>query len=156
MDFFPSFIENSNLSLKQQKGFRTKFVSRSALLHSFAYTIYNDVQLDLTSETEVFHMLIGRCHTRNRKRSIKQHLIYFNFRSKFQLDLYNVNQVLNLMHIGQILAVTSFQSSRGFTAAEDLILVRSHHLMSTVSKKDSGSDNFRQVFLKNPANIRIE
>ena len=31
-------------------------------------------------------MLFERCHTRNRKRSLKQNKEYFNFRSKIQLD----------------------------------------------------------------------
>ena len=33
-----------------------------------------EVQLDLTPEIEVFHMLFDRCHTKNRKRSIKQRI----------------------------------------------------------------------------------
>ena len=43
--------------------------------------VYKEVQLDLTPEIEVFHMLFERCPTKNRKRSIKQHIKYFNFRS---------------------------------------------------------------------------
>ena len=35
---------------------------------------------------EVYHMLFERCHTKNGKRSIKQHIKYFNFRGKVQLD----------------------------------------------------------------------
>ena len=41
---------------------------------------------DFTPEMEVFYKLIERCHTKNRKGSIKQHKNYFNFRSKIQLD----------------------------------------------------------------------
>ena len=44
------------------------------------------VQLDFTPEGEVFHMLFERCHSKNRKRSIKQHIKYLYFRSKIQLD----------------------------------------------------------------------
>ena len=47
---------------------------------------YREVQLDSTPEIEVFHMLFERCHTNNRKRYLKHHLNYFNFRSKAQLD----------------------------------------------------------------------
>ena len=47
---------------------------------------YREAQLDITPEMEVFHMQFERCHTRNRKRSIKQHIKYFNFRSQVQLD----------------------------------------------------------------------
>ena len=35
----------------------------------------------LTLEMEVFYMLFERCHIKNRKRSIKQHIKYINFRS---------------------------------------------------------------------------
>ena len=42
--------------------------------------VYRVVQLDLTSEIEVFHKLFDRCHTKIRKRSIKKHIKYFNFR----------------------------------------------------------------------------
>ena len=54
-----------------------------AELHS---THYRLVQLDLTWDIEVFYMLFERCHTKNRKRSIKQHIKYFSFRSCVQLD----------------------------------------------------------------------
>ena len=47
---------------------------------------YRVVQLDLIPAIEVFHMLFERCHTKNRKRSVKQHIKYFNFRSKVLLD----------------------------------------------------------------------
>ena len=47
---------------------------------------YREVQLDLTPEIEVFHMLFERSRTKNRKKSIKQHRKYFNFRSKVQLN----------------------------------------------------------------------
>ena len=43
--------------------------------------LIEEVQLDLTLEIEVFHILFERCHTKNRKISVKQHLKYFNFRS---------------------------------------------------------------------------
>ena len=44
------------------------------------------VQLDFTPEIEVIYMLSERCHTKDRKSSIKQHIRYFNFRSKIHLD----------------------------------------------------------------------
>ena len=48
--------------------------------------VYRVEQLDLTPEMEVFHMLFERCHTKKRKRSIKQDTQYFNFRSEVLLD----------------------------------------------------------------------
>ena len=48
--------------------------------------VYRYVQLDFTPEMEVYYMLFERCHTKNSKRSIKQHMKYFNFWSKIQLD----------------------------------------------------------------------
>ena len=33
-----------------------------------------EVQLDFTPEIEVFHLLFERGHTKNRKRSLKQHM----------------------------------------------------------------------------------
>ena len=42
---------------------------------------YREVQLDFPSEMEVLFMLFERCHNKNRKRSIKQQIKYFNFRS---------------------------------------------------------------------------
>ena len=41
-----------------------------------------DVQLDSTPEIEVFE----KCHAKNRNKYITQHIKYFNFRSKVQLD----------------------------------------------------------------------
>ena len=41
-------------------------------------------------------MLFERCHTKNRMRSIKQHIKYFHFLSKIQLD-HPVNITLSLM-----------------------------------------------------------
>ena len=35
---------------------------------------------------EVSHMLFERCHTKNRKKSVKHHLKYFNFWCKIQSD----------------------------------------------------------------------
>ena len=43
------------------------------------HPVYREVQLDLTSEMGIFYTLFERCHTRNRKRSIKQHMRYFKF-----------------------------------------------------------------------------
>ena len=40
--------------------------------------------MDLTPEIEVFQMLFERCHNKNSKISIKQHIKYFNFWSKVQ------------------------------------------------------------------------
>ena len=48
--------------------------------------VYREVKLDLTPEIKVLHRMFVRCHTKNRMRSIKQHINYFNFRSKVQLD----------------------------------------------------------------------
>ena len=39
-----------------------------------------------TTGFKVFHMLFERCHNKLRKRSLKQHIKYFNFRSNIQLD----------------------------------------------------------------------
>ena len=49
---------------------------------------YMEVQLDFTPgmEVHVLYMLLERFHTKNRKRLLQQHLKYFNFRSKIQLD----------------------------------------------------------------------
>ena len=43
---------------------------------------YREVQLDFTPVMEVFFIF----HAKNRKRSLRQHKKYFNFRSKIQLD----------------------------------------------------------------------
>ena len=48
--------------------------------------IYREVQLYFTQDMEVLHMLFERCHTKNRVRSLKQHIKYFNFRGNVQLD----------------------------------------------------------------------
>ena len=42
---------------------------------------YREVLLDYSPKIEVFDMLFERCHTKSRKRSIEQHIKYFNFRS---------------------------------------------------------------------------
>ena len=55
-------------------------------IYILRYWIYREVQLDSTPEIKVFNTLSERCHIRNRKGSIKQHIKYFNFRSKDQLD----------------------------------------------------------------------
>ena len=49
-------------------------------------TLYREVQLDFTPEIEALFMLFERCHTKDRKRSLKQHIRYFNFRNKIHLD----------------------------------------------------------------------
>ena len=41
----------------------------------------------MTPEIEVFFMLLEICHTKNRKRDLKQHIRYFNLRSKIQIQL---------------------------------------------------------------------
>ena len=51
------------------------------------FFLYSEAQLDFTLEIEVFHMMFERCDTKNRKRSIKEHIKYFNFRCYIQLDL---------------------------------------------------------------------
>ena len=48
--------------------------------------VYKEVQLDLTPEIEVFHMLFERCPTKNRKSSLKQHIKCLNCWSKILLD----------------------------------------------------------------------
>ena len=35
---------------------------------------YREVQLDFTQEMGIFYMLYERCHTKDRKRCIKQHI----------------------------------------------------------------------------------
>ena len=55
--------------------------------------IYRVVQLYFTPEIEVFSMLFDRCHSENRKITIKQHTEYFNFLCKIQLD----NPVLHMI-----------------------------------------------------------
>ena len=50
------------------------------------WSLYREVQLDSTPEIEVFQLLFDRCHSKTRKRSIKQHIKYFKFRSFVQLD----------------------------------------------------------------------
>ena len=42
--------------------------------------------MDLTPKIEAIHMLSERCHTKNRVVFLKQHIKYFNFQSKIQLD----------------------------------------------------------------------
>ena len=37
--------------------------------------------MDFTPEMEVLYMLFERCHTKNRKRFLKQHVNYLNFRN---------------------------------------------------------------------------
>ena len=48
--------------------------------------VYRKVQLDFTPEIKVFVMLFERCHSKNSVKSIKQHIKYFNLRSKMQPD----------------------------------------------------------------------
>ena len=43
----------------------------------------SEVQLDFTPDMEVLYMLFERCHTKNRKRSLKQHMMYSNSGMKF-------------------------------------------------------------------------
>ena len=47
---------------------------------------YSEVHLDFTLEIKVLKMLVERCHTKIKKSSLKQHIKYFNFMSKIQLD----------------------------------------------------------------------
>ena len=49
-------------------------------------TIYRLVQLNLTPEIQVFHMLFDRSLSQFNMTSLKQHMEYFNFRSYIQLD----------------------------------------------------------------------
>ena len=46
---------------------------------------YRAVELDLTPEIEVFHLLFETGHTKNRKKYIKLHIKYINFRCLVQL-----------------------------------------------------------------------
>ena len=50
------------------------------------HVMYREVQMDFTPAIEVFNTLFDICHIKNRKRYFKQHMKYFNFRSKIQLD----------------------------------------------------------------------
>ena len=47
---------------------------------------YREVQLNFTPEIEVLHIMFERWDTKDRKISFKQHITYFNFRSKIPLD----------------------------------------------------------------------
>ena len=47
---------------------------------------YREVQLDFTPEMAVFLILFERCHTKYRNIYLKQHIKYFNFQRKIQLD----------------------------------------------------------------------
>ena len=44
------------------------------------------VQLYFAPEMGVLYMMFERCHTKHRKKSLKQHITYLNFRTKIQLD----------------------------------------------------------------------
>ena len=48
--------------------------------------MYMVFQLDFTPDIEVFNTIFNRCHSKNRKPSIKQYTEYFNFPCKIQLD----------------------------------------------------------------------
>ena len=48
--------------------------------------LYRVVQLNLTPEIEVFHVLFDRSRPIFRMTSLKQHMSYFNFRCSIQLD----------------------------------------------------------------------
>ena len=50
------------------------------------HVMYREVQMDFTPEMKLFYMLFERCFTKNRKRDLKQHVKYFNFRSITQFD----------------------------------------------------------------------
>ena len=67
----------------------TSSTTRSLSRHvakEFIIELNREVQLDVSPEIEVFHMLFEICRIKNRKRSIKQHIKYFNFLSEIQLD----------------------------------------------------------------------
>ena len=53
---------------------------------SYVCRLYSVVQLDFTPEIEVFYMLLERCHTKSRERSITQHMKYFNLWGKIKFD----------------------------------------------------------------------
>ena len=50
-------------------------------LHPYMFTMYREVQLDIRPEIEVFHMLLERCHTKKKKRSLNRNMKYLNFLS---------------------------------------------------------------------------
>ena len=50
--------------------------------------LYRAVQVDSTPEIEVLHTMFEICHPKKRKRDLKQHIKYFNFRSTIILDHY--------------------------------------------------------------------
>ena len=68
------------LKIERDLSNRIQNTSISGVKFSFT-TPYREVQLDLTPEIEVCHMLFERRHTNIRKRSDKRHIKYFNFRS---------------------------------------------------------------------------
>ena len=47
---------------------------------------YRVVQLDFTQEIKISHMLFDRYHCKHRGSSVKQHMKYYNFLCKIQLD----------------------------------------------------------------------
>ena len=65
---------------------RRIFHIRTRLFEQMTIGPYRKVQLDLTPEIEVSHMLFERCHAKDRNRSLNQHIKYFNFQSYIQLN----------------------------------------------------------------------
>ena len=74
--FFPSVPEDKFNSISRQDG---------SGIQSGTY-MYR-VQLELTPEIEVFYMLFDRSLSIFSMISLKQHIEYFNFRCKIQVDL---------------------------------------------------------------------
>ena len=88
---------------------------------AYCRTHYREVQLDFTPEMEVFYVLFERCHTKNGKRYLKQHLKYFNFRSKIQLD-HPVRFVLSVVTVVLPLPLGWWEDSRYRSRSEIKII----------------------------------
>ena len=104
-------IETLNLKI-----FVVKCFGGNKETHStFSLGIYREVQQDFTPEIEVFHMLFERFHTKNIKRSLKQHIKYFNFRSKAELD----HPVLSCFPSFSLANLPIYQYHAGFHLSPD-------------------------------------
>ena len=65
--------------------FRATFIIKSTSDVAW-YGTYRVVQLNFTLEIEVFYMLFEKDHSIFSMTSLRQHIKYFNFQSKIQLD----------------------------------------------------------------------
>ena len=62
------------VSLDLRNGVRSIRINVPRRKNAIRLDTYREVQLDFTTEMEVFYMLFVRYHSKSRKRSIKQHL----------------------------------------------------------------------------------